>query len=791
MVQNNRPKQSGIFSGVPNWVVILVGILLFLTCIGSLILAAWVGRMIFMPPRTPTPLPKPMVMMIPQEAEAGTFVSVFGKGWKAGDSIEVLLVDLTSNPQQAMDVATATVKSDGSFSTAFTFPAVDSWVALPQVTVRVISLPSGASIDSSLAVKPMNVPTWTPTLTLTPLPQVTPTQVPPTATSTPAPTVPSATPTKRPLPTATATPRYGVAGWRGEYFKNGDLADAPVNIRTDATLDFNWGGEGPIAGMPADHFSVRWSRSLSFSEGTYRFYAVADDGVRVWIDNQLIIDQWREATGSVYVAERSLGAGTHNLRVEYFENIGNASIAFSWERLGEFPQWRGEYYSNVTFSTAPFLVRNDPVLNFDWGTGAPVSGMPADHFAVRWTRAISFDGGSYRFHVWVDDGVRLYVDGRLLIDEWKPGSLRELTVDTNLTAGYHILRVEYYEVTNSAAIQLRWDQGTSFADWRGEYWANRTLSGNSTLVRNDKEVNFDWKESSPSTLLPADNFSARWTRSLTFQPGTYRFHMIIDDGARLWIDNQPIIDEWRDGSVREVTRDVALSNGTHALRMDYYEAVGSAQVRLWWEVTTPSYPDWKGEYFGNNSLSGTPALTRNDTTIDFNWGTGAPATGLPTDNFSVRWSRTLGFQAGVYRFSVIADDGVRIYVDGVLLISEWHSSAGDRTYSKDVLINAGNHTVIVEYYEGANNALAKAWMDRVGDVPTPTFTPTSTRAPTATFTPTATRTVTPTATATATLTPTVGTPTFTPTPTATATPTVGPPVPTETPTPTPTTVPLP
>jgi len=86
------------------------------------------------------------------------------------------------------------------------------------------------------------------------------------------------------------------------------------------------------------------------------------------------------------------------------------------------------------------------------------------------------------------------------------------------------------------------------------------------------------------------------------------------------------------------------------------------------------------------------------------------------DNFSARWSRTRSFDAGLYRFSVRADDGVRLYVDGERVINEWHSSNGSQTYTVDLPLK-GSHTLRVDYYEGLGQALVKVSWTRIGDIP--------------------------------------------------------------------------
>jgi hypothetical protein len=84
--------------------------------------------------------------------------------------------------------------------------------------------------------------------------------------------------------------------------------------------------------VPADGFSVRWTRSLHFDEGAYTLYAEADDGVRVYVDGQRLIDQWHDSDGSLYTAEVYLTPGTHTVTVEYYDNQHGALIRFWWAK---------------------------------------------------------------------------------------------------------------------------------------------------------------------------------------------------------------------------------------------------------------------------------------------------------------------------------------------------------------------------------------------------------------------------------------------------------------------------
>jgi DNA-binding beta-propeller fold protein YncE len=119
--------------------------------------------------------------------------------------------------------------------------------------------------------------------------------------------------------------------WRGEYFANRWLVEAPVLIQPNAAIDFDWGYDSPGPGMPNDNFSARWQRYVSFDPGAYRFTASVDGGVRLWVDDQLLIEQWQDQDAS-FSADISLSQGYHRVRMEYYEGTGPAAVLLGWEQ---------------------------------------------------------------------------------------------------------------------------------------------------------------------------------------------------------------------------------------------------------------------------------------------------------------------------------------------------------------------------------------------------------------------------------------------------------------------------
>ena len=120
--------------------------------------------------------------------------------------------------------------------------------------------------------------------------------------------------------------------------------------------------------------------------------------------------------------------------------------------------FHGQYFNNVTLSGAPALVREDSEINFNWGSGSPAPGINADNFSVRWTGQFTFEAGAYRFKATADDGVRLWVDGALIVDAWREQPPTTYEAMVTLAAGQHDIRMEYYERGGGSVAQLSWEK---------------------------------------------------------------------------------------------------------------------------------------------------------------------------------------------------------------------------------------------------------------------------------------------------------------------------------------------
>jgi PA14 domain/Bacterial pre-peptidase C-terminal domain len=293
--------------------------------------------------------------------------------------------------------------------------------------------------------------------------------------------------------------------WKAEYFNNTNLTGTPVFVENlgDGSQGFsrNWGNNSPT-NTPSDNFSARMTTQRYLAPGLYQIKAQADDGVRVKIGNQSVIERWLDqsfATNSGYF--RSNG-GTFPITVDYYERGGSAAINFSITPATKFQdpvdytqQWKSTVYSwNSSQGSAPPTnfwegditspnaigeinlgsnTRSDGKkgINVNWGQGAPNGDgnrLPHDFFAMRAYTQADFDGSPYKFRVQGDDGFQLLAINQSTgqqyditpankSNQWTQAySATEFT--SQLPAGRYYMHFHQYEGGGDARFDLSWEK---------------------------------------------------------------------------------------------------------------------------------------------------------------------------------------------------------------------------------------------------------------------------------------------------------------------------------------------
>ncbi len=134
------------------------------------------------------------------------------------------------------------------------------------------------------------------------------------------------------------------------------------------------------------------------------------------------------------------------------------SSALTVNGAGTQPGFRGEYFNNQELQGQAATVRIDPQINFDWGRYKPTPQVGENNFSVRWAGKLTPpETGPYQLGATADDGVRLYLDGKLLIDAWASNPTKTITREVNLEAGRdYDVRMEYYQINRESIARLVW-----------------------------------------------------------------------------------------------------------------------------------------------------------------------------------------------------------------------------------------------------------------------------------------------------------------------------------------------
>ena len=265
-------------------------------------------------------------------------------------------------------------------------------------------------------------------------------------------------------------------------------------------------------------------------------------------------------------------------------------------------------------------MRREQGINLNWGLDAPDPSLPSDGFSARWTRTLGLEMAVYRFHIRASDGVRLWINEQLVIDDWFASQPREVFVDYPAAfQGSHNIRIEYVNFSGPAQINLWWEKiGTQLPScnfsptdiWLGEYYPNVTLSGNPAFSRNDIDINFNWGFGPPAPAIPDNNYSVCWVRLVDFEADNYRFYLTVNDGARLWVNDRSLINEWREGETREVSAEMIMAQGMNKIRVEFFKRADIGVIRLRWEkAPLPVTPT------ETQTLTPTPTATQTSTPI--------------------------------------------------------------------------------------------------------------------------------------------------------------------------------
>lgn len=275
-------------------------------------------------------------------------------------------------------------------------------------------------------------------------------------------------------------------------------SDYIVDVRENQIVNSNYGFGGPGSPVPNDNFLIRYTGEILASEtGTYSFRTNSDDGMRVFINGALIINDWSLHAAQFAFGNINLTQGErYSIVVEYFEAGGESVAELDWQTpssvgystvpannlfssgcssevpnvtignglCGFYYDYPGSTGSDPVFNPDDIVeIRENQVINGNYGSGGPGGLVPNDDFLIRFTGEIfAEETGTFTFRTYSDDGMRVYIDGQLVVNDWSLHGARFRTGTINLTENnrYSIV-VEYFERGGSSVVRLDWQAPSS------------------------------------------------------------------------------------------------------------------------------------------------------------------------------------------------------------------------------------------------------------------------------------------------------------------------------------------
>jgi len=387
-------------------------------------------------------------------------------------------------------------------------------------------------------------------------------------------------------------------GLQGEYFNNANLTSLAVT-RTDGTVNFNWGQGSPDGAIAPNTFSARWTGQVQApTSGTYTFYTQSDDGIRLWVNGQRIINNWTNQAVTERSGTITLTAGQrYDIRLEYYENTGAAVARLLWSGPGMSKQIipQSQLFSPSPDSTPPTVTATT--------TPAPFLGATTYDFTVTYADDVAVNAASLGDTDILVLGPNGFSEVARLVSVSPTGNGTPLTATYRITApggvwdasdnGAYTLALQASQVSDTSNNSMvAGPLGTIFValaspsnghGLRGEYFDNTNFT-QLRETRIDSTVDFDWGLGSPYGAIAPDTFSVRWTGQIEpMSSGTYTFFTQSDDGVRLWVNNQLIINNWTDHAVTEDSGTITLVEGQkYNIRLEYYDSGYGAVAKLLW-----------------------------------------------------------------------------------------------------------------------------------------------------------------------------------------------------------------
>ncbi|HYE83331.1 MAG TPA: PA14 domain-containing protein [Clostridia bacterium] len=347
----------------------------------------------------------------------------------------------------------------------------------------------------------------------------------------------------------------------------------------------------------------------------------------------------------------------------------------------------GEYYDDIDFEDLVFT-RVDPEIDFNWGFKAPDPSMDNTSFSVRWTGQVEAEyTGKYTFYAYASNGVRLWVNGKRIIDEWRFLFPKEGKGTIELTAGEkYDIKVEYQEMIGRAKAVLSWsckEQNKQLIPRERLYCLPKAPDG-ITAVPSITSVALKWNEAA----------------------GAESYDISINDEV---ISKVNAAEYEIEGLTPDTEYTIKIRSVSSFGTGEWSKAIAVATLEDQ-EAIVGNGNGLKGEYY-DNIIFKKLIFERVDQQIDFDWGKGTPDPKIKKNTtFSVKWTgKLLPQYTGKYTIYLYSDDGAKLWINGKELIDYWKPHSSKEGTAVVDLVAGEKCDIKIEYFNIMGDAEVKLY----------------------------------------------------------------------------------
>jgi hypothetical protein len=523
----------------------------------------------------------------------------------------------------------------------------------------------------------------------------------------------------------TGTPIGNGTGLKGDYY-NGTNFDTFIETRTDPTVNFNWGGR-PTDSVNWDNFSVRWTGFVTAQTSeTYTFTTNSDDGARLWVNGQPLVDNWINHSATENSGQIALQAGqTYSIRMDFYEGGGNAIAQLYWSTPTIAKQIIPQSQLSPT-APGPVAVADPTYSPPQGGFSSPMSvtissatagasiryttdgSSPSSSTGTLYASPVPISGTTTFKAIAYKSGMS---DSQVISSTYTfvPPTVASPTFSPAPGPFSSPMSVTMSSLTAGASIRYTTD-GTTPTSSTGTLYAGPVSISATTTFR---AIAYKSGMSDSSVSTAGYTFTPPTAASPTYSPtpGTFTGSTSVTISSAT---AGASIRYTTDGSTPTSTLGTLYAGPVTISASTTFRAVAYASGMADSTVSSATYTltvaaggnGLQGDYYNGTNFD-TLILTRIDPTVNFSWS-GRPADPVNWDNFSVRWTGFVTAQSNeTYTFITTSDDGVRLWVNGQLIIDDWVNH-GPKDDTAQMVLQAGqSYSIRMDFYEGGGQALAQ------------------------------------------------------------------------------------